>query len=50
MIGIYNAKTNELLERCDERNLESAIKDWTVLGYETVVGPAFKNLMLFSVK
>lgn len=46
MIGIYNAQTNELLERCDSEHLEDALADWRQLGYETKIGSAFANLLI----
>ena len=49
MVGIYNKADNSLLERCKQHQLDAALKDWAALGYETCVGPAFRNLILLSV-
>jgi hypothetical protein len=48
MVGIYDAKTGEVLERCNLKHLPSAIKQWKELGYKVRVGAAFPNLMILS--
>lgn len=46
MIGIYDASNNKLLERCNRDELQSALRDWADLGYDTYLGPAFPNMIL----
>ena len=50
MIGIYDASSNELLERCSQDQLQTSLRDWADLGYDTYVGPAFSNMILLEEK
>jgi hypothetical protein len=47
-LGIYNKKDGSLLERCDKDKVQEAVRQWHELGYETVLGPAFKNLIVLG--
>lgn len=50
MIGIYDSSNGKLLERCSQDQLQTAIRDWTDLGYDTYTGPAFPNMILLEGK
>lgn len=50
MIGIYDSSNGKLLEVCVQDQLQTAIRDWTDLGYDTYTGPAFSNMILLEEK
>lgn len=50
MIGIYDSSNGKLLERCSQDQLQTAIRNWTDLGFDTYTGPAFTSMILLEEK
>ncbi len=50
LIGLYDVKTGELLERCTRRQLQSALAHWNHLGYQVRPGLAYKNFIVLTAK
>ena len=48
MIGIYDSSNGKLLEVCLQDQLQTAIRYWNNLGYDTYTGPAFPNMILLE--